>query len=85
MFVSNFLRSFHLIIIDYLVILCIFSVCFYHYAIYAAITFFGHPQPTDLEFHPPVVIPKKSFTACLMMKILWFVVRLKFALVLCGD
>ncbi|MEH2435356.1 MAG: bacteriohopanetetrol glucosamine biosynthesis glycosyltransferase HpnI [Nostoc sp.] len=58
MFASNFLRISHLIIIDFLVILCIFSVCFYYYAIYAAITFFGHPQSTDLEFHPPVSILK---------------------------
>lgn len=58
MFVSTFLTNFHLIIIDLLLFLCISSVWFYCYAIYAAITFFAEPQPIDLEFHPPVSILK---------------------------
>lgn len=58
MLASTFLTNFHLIIIDFLLILCILSVWFYCYAIYAAITFFADPQPIDLEFHPPVSILK---------------------------
>ncbi|MEH1790634.1 MAG: bacteriohopanetetrol glucosamine biosynthesis glycosyltransferase HpnI [Nostoc sp.] len=38
--------------------MCISSVWFYCYAIYAAITFFAAPQPIDLDFHPPVSILK---------------------------
>ncbi|MEH1890045.1 MAG: bacteriohopanetetrol glucosamine biosynthesis glycosyltransferase HpnI [Nostoc sp.] len=41
-----------------LVILCISSVLFYGYGIYAAITFWSHPHPIDPEFHPPVTILK---------------------------
>lgn len=58
MFASIFLTNFHLIISDFLLILCIPSVLFYCYAIYAAITFFAAPQAIDLEFHPPVSILK---------------------------
>jgi ceramide glucosyltransferase len=58
MFISTFLTSFHLVIIDFLLILCILSVCFYCYAIYAAITFFAAPRLINLEFHPPVSILK---------------------------
>ncbi|MEH2247945.1 bacteriohopanetetrol glucosamine biosynthesis glycosyltransferase HpnI [Nostoc sp.] len=41
-----------------LVILCISSVLFYGYGIYAAITFWIHPHPIDPQFHPPVTILK---------------------------
>jgi ceramide glucosyltransferase len=58
MFVSTLLTKINLIIIDLLLALCISSVWFYWYAIYAAITFFAKPQPIDLEFHPPVSILK---------------------------
>ncbi|MCW5314959.1 glycosyltransferase [Nostoc sp. KVJ3] len=58
MFVSTILTNIHIIIIDFLIILCISSVWFYCYAMYAAITFFADPSPIDLEFHPPVSILK---------------------------
>ncbi|MHC5609448.1 MAG: bacteriohopanetetrol glucosamine biosynthesis glycosyltransferase HpnI, partial [Nostoc sp.] len=58
MFISTFFTNLHLIIIDLLLILCISSIWFYCYAIYAAITFFADPRPIDLEFHPPVSILK---------------------------
>ncbi|MEH2411925.1 bacteriohopanetetrol glucosamine biosynthesis glycosyltransferase HpnI [Nostoc sp.] len=57
-FASTLLTNFHLIIIVFLLILCISSVLFYCYAIYAAITFFADPQLIYLEFHPPVSILK---------------------------
>ncbi|MEH2465236.1 bacteriohopanetetrol glucosamine biosynthesis glycosyltransferase HpnI [Nostoc sp.] len=41
-----------------LVILCISSVLFYGYGIYAAITFWSYPHPIDPEFHLPVTILK---------------------------
>ncbi|MEH1931918.1 bacteriohopanetetrol glucosamine biosynthesis glycosyltransferase HpnI [Nostoc sp.] len=58
MFISTFFTNLHLIIIGFLLILCISSIWFYCYAIYAAITFFADPRPIDLEFHPPVSILK---------------------------
>ncbi|WP_334878209.1 bacteriohopanetetrol glucosamine biosynthesis glycosyltransferase HpnI [Nostoc sp.] len=58
MLASTFLTNIHMIIIDFFIILCITSVLFYCCAIYAAITFFGVPQPIDREFHPPVSILK---------------------------
>ncbi|MEH2371826.1 bacteriohopanetetrol glucosamine biosynthesis glycosyltransferase HpnI [Nostoc sp.] len=58
MFISTFFTNLHLIIIDFLLILCISSIWFYCYAIYAARTFFADPRPIDLEFHPPVSILK---------------------------
>lgn len=58
MFASNFLTNFHAIASYFLLILCIPSVLFYCYAIYAAITFFAAPQAIDQEFHPPVSILK---------------------------
>ncbi|MBN3925990.1 bacteriohopanetetrol glucosamine biosynthesis glycosyltransferase HpnI [Nostoc sp. NMS4] len=58
MFASTFLTNIHQVISDFLLILCISSVLFYCYAIYAAITFFAAPLPIDREFHPPVSILK---------------------------
>ncbi len=58
MFVSTFVTNIHLVFIDLLLVLCVSSVWFYCYAIYAAITFFAAPQPIDLDFHPPVSILK---------------------------
>lgn len=58
MFASTVLTNLHLIVINFLIFLCILSVLFYCYAIYAAINFFADPQPIDLEFHPPVSILK---------------------------
>ncbi|MEH2456047.1 bacteriohopanetetrol glucosamine biosynthesis glycosyltransferase HpnI [Nostoc sp.] len=57
-FASTFFTNFHLIFINFLLVLCISSVLFYCYAIYAAITFFADPQLINLEFHPPVSILK---------------------------
>lgn len=48
-----------LIIVDVvLFILCFCAILFYSYATYAAIEFFGDPNPIDPEFHPPVSILK---------------------------
>ncbi|WP_414519102.1 bacteriohopanetetrol glucosamine biosynthesis glycosyltransferase HpnI [Nostoc sp. PCC 9305] len=58
MFASTFLTNLHPIASNFLLILCITSVLFYCYAIYAAITFFAAPQAINREFHPPVSILK---------------------------
>ncbi|WP_322696239.1 bacteriohopanetetrol glucosamine biosynthesis glycosyltransferase HpnI [Nostoc sp. DedSLP03] len=58
MFASTFLTNLHAIASYFLLILCIASVLFYCYAIYAAITFFAAPQAVNREFHPPVSILK---------------------------
>ncbi|WP_442946429.1 bacteriohopanetetrol glucosamine biosynthesis glycosyltransferase HpnI [Nostoc sp. 'Peltigera membranacea cyanobiont' 213] len=58
MFASTVLTNLHLFFITFLIILCVLSILFYCYAIYAAINFFADPQPIDLEFHPPVSILK---------------------------
>ncbi|NDJ24835.1 glycosyltransferase [Nostoc sp. B(2019)] len=41
-----------------LLILCLSSVLFYCYGIYAAIAFLNYPHPITPEFHPPVTILK---------------------------
>lgn len=41
-----------------LLILCISSVFFYSYGIYAAIAFLRHPDAVDPEFHPAITILK---------------------------
>lgn len=41
-----------------LLILCLSSVLFYCYGIYAAIAFLSHPHPITPEFHPAVTILK---------------------------
>ena len=41
-----------------LVILCLSAICYYCYAIYAAIEFFSHPLQVDPDFHPPITILK---------------------------
>ncbi len=41
-----------------LLILCLTSVCFYYYAIYATFTFFEHPHPINIDFHPAITILK---------------------------
>ncbi|GAX41693.1 putative glycosyl transferase, group 2 family protein [Tolypothrix sp. NIES-4075] len=47
------------IIIDFLLlILCLSSVCFYCYAIYAALVWLGNANFIDSEFHPPITIVK---------------------------
>ncbi|MEH2265014.1 bacteriohopanetetrol glucosamine biosynthesis glycosyltransferase HpnI [Nostoc sp.] len=58
MFASTFLTNLHPNASNFLLILCITSVLFYCYAIYAAITFFTAPQAINREFHPPVSILK---------------------------
>lgn len=58
MFASTFLINLQPIASNFLLILCIPSVLFYCYAIYAAITFFAAPQAINREFHPPVSILK---------------------------
>ncbi|WP_375514304.1 bacteriohopanetetrol glucosamine biosynthesis glycosyltransferase HpnI [uncultured Nostoc sp.] len=58
MFASIFLINLHAVASNFVLILCIPSVLFYCYAIYAAITFFAAPQPINREFHPPVSILK---------------------------
>jgi ceramide glucosyltransferase len=46
-------------IIDVLLfIICLSSVLFYAYGIYAAIIFWSHPYPISPQFHPPVTILK---------------------------
>ncbi|MBE9104967.1 bacteriohopanetetrol glucosamine biosynthesis glycosyltransferase HpnI [Nostoc cf. edaphicum LEGE 07299] len=58
MFASTFLTNLQAIASNFLLILCIPSVLFYCYAIYAAISFFAAPQAVNQEFHPPVSILK---------------------------
>lgn len=41
-----------------LLLLCLSATWFYCYAIYAAVDFFGRPDPIDPDFHPPVTILK---------------------------
>ncbi len=41
-----------------LLILCLSAICYYCYAIYAAIEFFSHPTQVDPDFHPPITILK---------------------------
>lgn len=41
-----------------LLLLCLSATWFYCYAIYAAVDFFGRPEPIDPDFHPPVTILK---------------------------
>ncbi|MBE9037887.1 bacteriohopanetetrol glucosamine biosynthesis glycosyltransferase HpnI [aff. Roholtiella sp. LEGE 12411] len=41
-----------------LLILCLSSVLFYCYGIYAAIAFWNHPHPITPEFHPAITILK---------------------------
>jgi ceramide glucosyltransferase len=41
-----------------LVILCLASIWFYCYGIYAGLAFFKHPYPFDAAFHPSVTILK---------------------------
>lgn len=41
-----------------LLILCLASIWFYCYGIYAGLTFFKYPHPFDATFHPPVTILK---------------------------
>ncbi len=47
-----------LIIIYLLLILCLSAIGFYCYSIYAAIDFFGTPNPVEPDFHPPITILK---------------------------
>ncbi|MDZ7954975.1 bacteriohopanetetrol glucosamine biosynthesis glycosyltransferase HpnI [Nostoc sp. DedQUE09] len=58
MFVSILLTNIHAITSYFFLFLCIPSVFFNCYAIYAAITFFAAPQAVNQEFHPPVSILK---------------------------
>jgi ceramide glucosyltransferase len=37
---------------------CLSAICYYCYAIYAAIEFFSHPTQIDPDFHPPISIIK---------------------------
>ncbi len=54
----DLVNCFHQAFIYLLLILCLSSVWFYGYAIYAAFAFFADPQPNNPEFHPPVSILK---------------------------
>jgi ceramide glucosyltransferase len=47
-----------LIIIYLLLILCLSAIWFYCYSIYAALDFFGSPNPIEPDFHPPITILK---------------------------
>ncbi len=47
-----------LIIIYLLLILCLCAIWFYCYSIYAAIDFFGSPDPVEPDFHPCVTLLK---------------------------
>lgn len=47
-----------MIIIYLLLLLCLSAIWFYCYSIYAAIDFFGRPNPIDPDFHPPITILK---------------------------
>ena len=47
-----------LIIIYLLLILCLCAIWFYCYSIYAAIVFFGSPDPVEPDFHPCVTLLK---------------------------
>jgi ceramide glucosyltransferase len=41
-----------------LLVLCLVSIWFYCYGIYAALSFFNHSHPSDTTFNPPVTILK---------------------------
>jgi ceramide glucosyltransferase len=52
--IPNLLNTFEVLLLT----LCLTSVLFYCYAIYAAFTFFRHPHPINIDFHPPITILK---------------------------
>lgn len=57
-----FLTTFSLIIVELgLFVFCLSAVCFYCYAIYAAIDWFSSPHPINQDFHPPLTILKPIF------------------------